>query len=230
MKDKKNWSEELKPEEVCIGLDKVSHKLNGKVVCLHTTMRYGVPDSMTLYLIKNFNDLGIKKLIITSFPIPEDAEEWTELLEGEKYVIDKVPSKLAEETDCLSIAVEHFLSNHRETFKIKDNSRKAAHIRMINAADIVIGFPSLNILEPYVRLLEKHNKNFIIGGYVNEENFIDYLEAFEMRNFEITSVNKTKHTDYFNELNGSVIWMDNFDKLTSYYSTDREFDYEEDEI
>lgn len=230
MKDKKNWSEELKPEEVCIGLDKVSHKLNGKVVCLHTTMRYGVPDSMTLYLIKNFKDLGIKKLIITSFPIPEDAEEWTELLEGEKYVIDKVPSKLAEETDCLSIAVEHFLSNHRETFKIKDNSRKAAHIRMINAADIVIGFPSLNILEPYVRLLEKHNKNFIIGGYVNEENFIDYLEAFEMRNFEITSVNKTKHTDYFNELNGSVIWMDNFDKLTSYYSTDREFDYEEDEI
>lgn len=157
-------------------------------------------------------------------------QEWTDLLEGEKYVIDKVPSKLAEETDCLSIAVEHFLSNHRETFKIKDNSRKAAHIRMINAADIVIGFPSLNILEPYVRLLEKHNKNFIIGGYVNEENFIDYLEAFEMRNFEITSVNRAKHTDYFNELNGSVIWMDNFDKLTPYYSTDREFDYEEDEI
>lgn len=101
---------------------------------------------------------------------------------------------------------------------------------MINAADIVIGFPSLNILEPYVRLLEKHNKNFIIGGYVNEENFIDYLEAFEMRNFEITSVNRAKHTDYFNEFNGSVIWMDNFDKLTPYYSTDREFDYEEDEI
>ena len=90
---------------------------------------------------------------------------------------------------------------------------------MINAADIVIGFPSLNILEPYVRLLEKHNKNFIIGGYVNEENFIDYLEAFEMRNFEITSVNRAKHTDYFNELNGSVIWMDNFNKLTPYYST-----------
>lgn len=230
MKDRKNWSSELKLEEVSAGLETVKEQLNGRVVCLHTDSRYGVPDAITSYLIQNFNDLGIKKLIITSFPIPEDAEEWTELLEGEKYVIDKVPSKLAEETDCLSIVVEHFLSNHRETFKIKDNSRKAAHIRMINAADIVIGFPSLNILEPYVRLLEKHNKNFIIGGYVNEENFIDYLEAFEMRNFEITSVNKTKHTDYFNEFNGSVIWMDNFDKLTSYYSTDREFDYEEDEI
>lgn len=229
MKDKKNWSEELKPEEVCIGLDKVSHKLNGKVVCLHTTMRYGVPDSMTLYLIKNFKDLGIKKLIITSFPISDEPEKWSELLEGEKYVIEKVPSKLAED-DNYSIAVEQFLAKHKEEFKVKDNSKQLAHIKMINAADIVIGFPSLNILEPYVRLLEKHNKNFIIGGYVNEENFIDYLEAFEMRNFEITSVNKTKHTDYFNELNGSVIWMDNFDKLTSYYSTDREFDYEEDEI
>ena len=208
MKDRKNWSSELKLEEVSAGLETVKEQLNERVVCLHTDSRYGVPDAITSYLIQNFNDL----------------------LEGEKYVIDKVPSKLAEETDCLSIAVEHFLSNHRETFKIKDNSRKAAHIRMINAADIVIGFPSLNILEPYVRLLEKHNKNFIIGGYVNEENFIDYLEAFEMRNFEITSVNKAKHTDYFNEFNGSVIWMDNFDKLTPYYSTDREFDYEEDEI
>ena len=31
MKDKKNWSSELNPEEVSVGLDKVSHKLNGKV-------------------------------------------------------------------------------------------------------------------------------------------------------------------------------------------------------
>lgn len=229
MKDRKNWSSELKLEEVSAGLETVKEQLNERVVCLHTDSGYGVPDAITSYLIQNFNDLGIKKLIITSFPIPEDAEEWTELLEGEKYVIDKVPSKLAED-DNYSIAVEQFLAKHKEEFKVKDNSKQLAHIKMINAADIVIGFPSLNILEPYVRLLEKHNKNFIIGGYVNEENFIDYLEAFEMRNFEITSVNKTKHTDYFNELNGSVIWMDNFDKLTSYYSTDREFDYEEDEI
>ena len=125
MKDRKNWSSELKMEEVSAGLETVKEQLNERVVCLHTDSRYGVPDAITSYLIQNFNDLGIKKLIITSFPIPEDAEEWTELLEGEKYVIDKVPSKLAEETDCLSIAVEHFLSNHRETFKIKDNSRQA---------------------------------------------------------------------------------------------------------
>lgn len=93
MKDKKNWSSELNPEEVSVGLDMVSHKLNGKVVCLHTTMRYGVPDSMTLHLIKNFRDLGIKKLIITSFPISDEPEEWADLLEGEKYVIEKVESE-----------------------------------------------------------------------------------------------------------------------------------------
>ena len=137
MKDKKNWSEELKPEEVCIGLDKVSHKLNGKVVCLHTTMRYGVPDSMTLYLIKNFKDLGIKKLIITSFPISDEPEKWSELLEGEKYVIEKVPSKLAED-DNYSIAVEQFLAKHKEEFKVKDNSKQLAHIKMIKAADVVL--------------------------------------------------------------------------------------------
>ena len=117
MKDRKNWSSELKLEEVSAGLETVKEQLNERVVCLHIDNGYGFPDAITSYLIQNFNDLGIKKLIITSFPIPEDAEEWTDLLEGEKYVIDKVPSKLAEETDCLSIAVEHFLSNHRETLR-----------------------------------------------------------------------------------------------------------------
>ena len=229
MKDKKNWSEELKPEEVCIGLDKVSHKLNGKVVCLHTTMRYGVPDSMTLYLIKNFKDLGIKKLIITSFPISDEPEEWSELLEGEKYVIEKVPSKLAED-DNYSIAVEHFLAKHKEEFKVKDNSKQLAHIKMIKVADIVIGFPSVNILEPYVKLLDRYNKNFIIGGYVNEDNFSDYLKAFEMRRFEITSVENMRYKEFFCEFNGSLIWMDNFDKVTPYYSTDSGYDYEEDEL
>lgn len=230
MKDKKNWSEELKPEEVCIGLDKVSHKLNGKVVCLHTTMRYGVPDSMTLYLIKNFKDLGLKKLIIiTSFPIPDEPEKWAELLEGEKYVIEKVPSKLAED-DNYSIAVEQFLAKHKEEFKVKDNSKQLAHIKMIKAADVVLGFPSVNILEPYVKLIDGYNKNFIIGGYVNEENFSDYLKAFEMRRFEITSVENMRYKEFFCEFNGSLIWMDNFDKVTLYYSADIGYGYEEDEL
>lgn len=229
MKDKKNWSEELKPEEVCIGLDKVSHKLNGKVVCLHTTMRYGVPDSMTLYLIKNFKDLGIKKLIITSFPISDEPEKWAELLEGEKYVIEKVPSKLAED-DNYSIAVEQFLAKHKEEFKVKDNSKQLAHIKMIKAADVVIGFPSVNILKPYVKLIDGYNKNFIIGGYVNEDNFSDYLKAFEMRRFEIASVENMRYKELFCEFNGSLIWMDNFDKVTPYYSTDSGYGYEEDEL
>jgi hypothetical protein len=229
MKDKKNWSSELNPEEVSVGLDMVSHKLNGKVVCLHSTMRYGVPDSMTLHLIKNFKDLGIKKLIITSFPISDEPEEWSELLEGEKYVIEKVPSKLAED-DNYSIAVEHFLAKHKEEFKVKDNSKQLAHIKMIKAADVVIGFPSVNILESYVKLLDRYNKNYIIGGYVNKDNFSDYLKAFEMRRFEITSVENMRYKEFFCEFNGSLIWMDNFDKVTPYYSTDIGYGYEEDEL
>lgn len=219
MNDKKNWSEELKPEEVCIGFDKVSHHLHDKVVCLHTTMRYGVPDSMTLYMIKNFKDLGIKKLIITSFPISDEPEEWTDLLEGEKYVIEKVPSKLAEDDDCYSIAVEQFLAKHKEEFKVRDNSKHIAHIKMIKSADVVIGFPNPNILKPYVKLIDGYNKNFIIGGYVNEDNFSDYLKAFEMRRFEIASVENMKYKEFFCEFNGSLIWMDNFDKVTPYYQT-----------
>lgn len=154
-------------------------------------------------------------------------DKWSELLEGEKYIIEKVPSKLAED-DNYSIAVEQFLAKHKEEFKVKDNSKQLAHIKMIKAADVVIGFPSVNILEPYVKLLDRYNKNFIIGGYVNEDNFSDYLKAFEMRRFEITSVENMRYKEFFCEFNGSLIWMDNFDKVTPYYSTDSGYGYEED--
>ncbi len=221
MKDKRNWSSELKPENVSIGLDKVSYKLDGKVVCLHTDMKYGVPDALTVYMVTNFKELGIKKLIITNFPISDEPEEWADLLEGEKYVIEKVPSKLTDSDSYTSVTVEQFLAKHKETFKVKDNSKQAAHIKLIKAADIVIGFPSVNILESYVRMIEKYNKNFIIGGYVNEENFMDYLDAFQMRKFEITMTEKFRINETFDSCNGSLIWLDNFDKVqTSHYFTD----------
>lgn len=223
MKDKRNWSSELKQENVSMGLDKVSHKLDGRVVCLHTDMKYSVPDALTVYLVTKFKDLGIKKLIITSFPISDEPEEWADLLEGEKYVIEKVPSKLTEDDCCQSIAVEQFLAKHKETFKVKDNSKQAAHIKLIKAADIVIGFPSVNILEPYVRMIDRYNKNFIIGGYVTEENFMDYLDAFQMRKFELTSSERAQINETFNNYNGSLIWMDNFDKVyTPHYFTDED--------
>ena len=94
MKDRKNWSSELKLEEVSAGLETVKEQLNERVVCLHTDSRYGVPDAITSYLIQNFNDLGIKKLIITSFPIPEDAEEWTELLVEKSMLLTKFRQSL----------------------------------------------------------------------------------------------------------------------------------------
>lgn len=231
MKDKTNWSSKFDLYEVSMGLDKISHELKGKVVCLHANMGYGVPDSMTIHLIKNFKDLGIKKLIITSFPISDEPEEWAGLLEGEKYVIEKVPSKLAEDHDYYSITVEQFLAKHKETFKVKDNSKQAAHIKMIKTADVVIGFPTANILMPYVKLLDRYNKNYIIGGYVTEENFGDYLEAFELRTFELTSVTELKVKEIFTEYNGSLIWMDNFDKVKSpFHLNDNGYGYEDDEV
>lgn len=223
MKDKRNWSSELKQENVSIGLDKVSYKLDGKVVCLHTEMKYGVPDALTVYMVTNFKELGIKKLIITNFPISDEPEEWADLLEGEKYVIEKVPSKLTDCVDCDSIAVENFLNKHKETFSIKDNSKQTAHAKMMKAADIVIGFPSVNLLEPYVKMICNYNKNFIIGGYVTDENFNDYIETFQMRKFEMAASDKVQISEGFCRYDGSLIWLDNFDKVyTPHYFTDED--------
>lgn len=150
MKDKENWLSKFKLEEVSTGLEDIGNKLNRSTVCLHTSMKYGIPDSLTVYLITHFNDLGIKKLIITDFPIPEEPEEWTELLEGQRYVIEKVPSNCSSH----SIAIEQFLAKHREPFRVRDNSNKIAHIETIRTADVVMGFPSADILEPYVKMYE----------------------------------------------------------------------------
>ena len=194
-------------------------------------IEYGLLDSLTVYLITHFNDLGMKKLIVTDFPIPEEPEEWTELLEGQRYVIEKVPSNFSEKRDCHSIAIEQFLAKHREPFKVRDNSNKIAHIETIKEADIVVGFPGVNILKPYVKLIERYNKNYFIGGFVTEENFSDYLEVFKMRKFEITAVTSLNVKEFLCECNGSLIWMDNFDKKASLIlGTDSRYEYEFDEM
>lgn len=231
MKDKENWLSKFKLEEVSTGLEDIGNKLNRSTVCLHTSMKYGIPDSLTVYLITHFNDLGMKKLIITDFPIPEEPEEWTELLEGQRYVIEKVPSNFSEKHDCHSIAIEQFLAKHREPFRVRDNSNKIAHIETIKTADVVMGFPSSDILEPYVKMLEKYNKFYIIGGYVTEDNFSDYLEVFKMRKFEITAVTSLRVKEFLCECNGSLIWMDNFDKKASLIlGTDSRYEHEFDEM
>lgn len=231
MKDKENWLSKFKLEEVSTGLDNIGNAMNGKTVCLHTNMKYGVPDSLTVYMITHFNDLGIKKLIIIDFPIPEEPEDWTELLEGQKYVIEKVPSNFSENRDSHSIAIEQFLRKHKEPFRVKDNSNKIAHIETIKTADVVMGFPGANILESYVKLLEKYNKDYFIGGYVTGDNFNDYLEIFEMRKFEITAISSLQIKEFSCECNGSLIWMDNFDKKASLiFGTDNRYEYEFDEM
>ena len=77
---------------------------------------------------------------------------------------------------------------------------------------------------------ENYNKNYIIGGYVTEENFGDYIEAFEMRTFELAAVTEMKIKEIFTEYNGSLIWMDNFDKVkSSFHLNDSGYGYEDDD-
>ena len=204
---------EIRPEMIDAGLNNVCYHFNNKMVCLHSDIEYGLPDSLVIHLITNFNCLAMKKLIVTDFPISEEPEDWTGLLEGDKYVIEEVPAGLAENDISQSIAVEEFLKKHKKPFKVKDNCNNIAHIEMIKEADIVVGFPGVNILKPYVKLIERYNKNYFIGGFVTEENFSDYLEVFSDCKLKINSVMEMHvMTDYYNDCKGYLIWMDNFEE------------------
>jgi len=211
MNDEKIALSKFNLEEVSKGLDKISYMLNDKVVCLHTDMRKGVPDSQILYLIKNFNALGIKKLIITSFPIPKKPEDWMEMLAGEKYIIENVPSHLEKDDNNYSIKVEQFLTKHKENFKVNDNSKQPVHIEIIKEADVLIGFPDANILESYENLIDRYYKHYIVGGYVTEDNISNYLKAYEIRYIEVATIDISDIREYFYENMYSLIWLDNFD-------------------
>jgi len=142
------------------------------------------------YFAMNFNFLGLKKLIATSYSGSPIAGQQLPLFDGRNAGITssdtKIPYKIeiAEVTDenadgATDLSdVEYLIKNKKNVLTpLKGNGdfRSPECIELLREADIVVTNPPFSLFREYVALLMEYGKKFIIIG---NKNAITYQEIF----------------------------------------------------
>lgn len=144
------------------------------------------------YFAMNFNHLGLKKLIATSYSGSPVAGQQLALFDvdglkipnGEakpayKIEISEIPDQNADGAVGLA-DVEYLLKNQKNTLTLlKGNGdfRSDESIELLKKADIVVTNPPFSLFREYVAQLMEYNKQFIIVG---SKNAITYKEIFRL--------------------------------------------------
>ena len=143
------------------------------------------------YFAANFNRLGLKKLITTSYdgsPIAGAQLTFSEYIEGntKRQKPKAISVEIKEVTDIDGDSatgiedVKLFLewNPHTRTRLAEGGDfRSAECIELLKQADIVVTNPPFSLFKEYVALLVKHRKKFLIIGNTNS---ITYLEIFPL--------------------------------------------------
>lgn len=142
------------------------------------------------YFASNFNLLGLKKLIATSYagsPIVGKQLSFFDI-EGVKNENKKEPMKIEinevkdfNNDGAINIAdVEYLLKHDKNSVKALEGSgdfRSHECVEILKEADIVVTNPPFSLFREYVAQLEEYNKKFLIIGNTNA---ITYKETFAL--------------------------------------------------
>lgn len=143
------------------------------------------------YFAMNFNFLGLKKLITTSYAGSPVAGENLSLFDVEyleEISSDAKPYKVEitevedENTDgAIDLAdVEQLIKNKKNTLTLLEGNgdfRSPECVELLKEADIVVTNPPFSLFREYVTQLIEHKKKFIIIG---SKNAIAYKEIFKL--------------------------------------------------
>lgn len=142
------------------------------------------------YFASNFNSLGLKKLIATSYAGSPFVGGQISLLdiEGLKDAKVKEPMKIEinevkdnNEDGAIDLSdVAWLLKNKKNvTSPLKENGdfRSDEAVEILKEADIVVTNPPFSLFREYVAQLEEYNKKFLIIGNINA---ISYKEIFKL--------------------------------------------------
>lgn len=142
------------------------------------------------YFASNFNLLGIKKLIATSYAGSPILGTQISLfdIQGVKTEKEKEPIKIVinevkdyNKDGAIDITdVEYLLKHDKNTAKKLKGSgdfRSNECVEILKEADIVVSNPPFSLFREYVSQLEEHNKKFLIIGNTNA---ITYKESFTL--------------------------------------------------
>ncbi len=141
------------------------------------------------YFANNFNHLGLKKLISTSFTKSPIAGTQLPLFEMEglkpdgkqpfKVEINEVPD--ADGNGSVDLSDVQYLLKHDKNIAtpLKENGdfRSKECVELLKQADIVVTNPPFSLFREYVAQLVQHDKKFLIIG---SKNAITYKEIFQL--------------------------------------------------
>lgn len=138
------------------------------------------------FFLKNFNVLGLARLICTSFQtsrviateLPLFDDEDKPLVQGQGYVLDI--ERFSEEEARFSDAyVASLLQQTRRISKLKGNGdfRSKECLKYLKEADIVVTNPPFSLFKELIALLVKHKKKYLLIG---NQNALTYKEIFPL--------------------------------------------------
>ncbi len=160
-------------------------QFRGKVVYCNCDDPY--ESNFFKYFASNFNALGLKKLISTSYsgsPIVGGQLPLFEVAGSKgkqplKIEIKKVPD-IDKDGSINLDDVKYLLKHDKNTatpLKGSGDFRSEECIKLLKEADIVVTNPPFSLFREYVAQLVEHNKKFLIIGNVNA---ITYKECFKL--------------------------------------------------
>lgn len=144
------------------------------------------------YFATNFNHLGLKKLIATSYSDSPVAYQQLPLFEVNHLEIKNSAERPASKIEINEVKdenkngaidladVEYLIRNRKNTLTLLEGDgdfRSEECIQLLKEADIVVTNPPFSLFREYVAQLVEYDKNFIIIG---SKNAITYTEIFAL--------------------------------------------------
>src|SRR3990167_9758018 len=168
-------------------------QFRGKVV--YCNCDYPFESNFFKYFASNFNALGLKRLIATSYKPSPIANTQLDLfgnvkelstpkgrpkITANKFIIDEVNDIDGDGAFDLHDIAEQLKANKNNEWAPLEGEgdfRSAENIELLKQADIVVTNPPFSLFREYVAQLVEHGKKFLILG---DQNAITYKEIFRL--------------------------------------------------
>lgn len=191
-KAKKNKADEFYTQMPDIEAELRHYKehFKGKVVFCNCDDPY--ESNFFKYFAMNFNHLGLKKLIATSYSDSPVAFQQLSLFDvkdldvknnGSRPACKIEINEVGDENDDGAVGltdVEYLIKNKKNTLTLLKGDgdfRSDECIELLKEADIVVTNPPFSLFREYITQLEDHDKKFVIIGNMNS---ITYKEIFPL--------------------------------------------------